>query len=154
MSYYTTANPPAQAFEAIEAIRDLIAADATLTAAIGGAGYVYEHRVSEPPGGQWKRVVVRQPVFGEGSRVNVSRTQGVRIDVMVEVQEQVEKPDTFLAQAHELIFAAIVGQTLTLTRGAQIGHVQPYQTATAAAYDEGDHSFYSTAGYIVAMMPA
>jgi len=108
----------------------------------------------EPTGTLWKRAVVRQIIFADGHRSNVSRTKGVRVDVMVQVQEQVEKPDTFLAQAHQVIFEAIVGQSLTLTRGTHIGMVQPYTDPTTAAYDEADHSFYSTAGYIVAMSPA
>ena len=154
MGYFTTANPPAQAYEVIEAVRDLVAGIAALTTAIGGAANVFEHRNPEPPDGQWKRIVVRPAIFGDGSRSNVSRSKGVRVDVMVEVQEQVEKPERFLAHAHELIFQNIVGQVLALTKGTAILGVQPYTDPTAASFDEDDNSFFSTAGYIVATVPA
>jgi hypothetical protein len=98
--------------------------------------------------------VVRQPVQAIGYRVNAGNTKGQRFDVMVEVQESVEKPEQFLAQAHDLIYQALVGQALTLTRGTPIGTIQAYSEPTAAAYDADDNSFYSTAGYVLAMMPA
>ncbi|HMB77132.1 MAG TPA: hypothetical protein VKN76_12080 [Kiloniellaceae bacterium] len=157
MSYFSATTEPAQGFEAVEAVVVLIQAISALTAKLGSASYVYAHRSPEPPtvaDGKWKRVVVRAPVLAQGYRVNVGKTKGQRIDVMVEIQEGVEKPDTFLAQAHYLIYQNIVNQALTLTRGAPIGAIQPYSEPTAAGYDADSNSFYSTAGYVLAMMPA
>lgn len=154
MSYADATKRPAQGFEVSEEVVDLLQAVSTLTAALGSASYIYEHRAPEPIGGQWKRCIVRTPIRGEGSRINVNRTKGFRFDVMFEVQEQVEKPDQFLAQAHDLAYQALIGQSLTLTRGTPLGTIQPYSEATAAAFDADDHSFYSTAGYIVALTSA
>ena len=154
MSYSDATSTPAQGFEVIEEVVDLLQAVSTLTSALGGSGYIYEHRAPEPAGGQWKRCVVRAPIRGEGSRINAGKVKGFRFDVMFEVQEQVEKPDQFLAQAHDVAYQNLVGQLLTLTRGTPIGTIQPYSEATAAAFDADDHSFYSTAGYVVALTSA
>lgn len=150
-SYHDTVRRPAQGFEVIEDVVALVQGIATLTAAIGGTAYIYAHRAPEPVGTHWKRIVVRQPFFGQGNRTNIARTTGFRFDIMVEVQEQVERPDQFLAQSHDLIFEALVDQSLTLSRGQALGKIQPYTDPTAAAYDAEDHSYYSTAGYVLAL---
>ena len=154
MSYLQATKRPAQGFEIIEDVVDLLQAVTTLTDALGSSAYIYEHRAPEPVGGQWKRVVVREPIRGTGTRVNAARLRGIRFDVMVEVQEQVEKPDQFLAQAHDVIFQNLVGQVLTLSRGSAIMGIQAYSSSTVAGYDANDHSYYSTAGYVIPTLPA
>lgn len=161
MSGYTDSDRlPAAGFEVVEAVRALIDADTTLRAALGGAGRVFGHRTEfttaetdSKSGDTWKRVVVREPVTPEGPRLNVARTFGIRIDVMVEVQERTPRPDQFLDQAHRNVFEAIVGQTITLNRGAAIGTVHPLAAPSVAAYDSDDHSFYSTASFVLAVQP-
>lgn len=154
MSYLDATKRPAQGFEVIEKVVTILKGVATLTSALGSADYIYEHRAPEPVGGQWKRIVVREPIQLGSSRINSARLRGIRFDVMVEVQEQVEKPDQFLAQAQDVIFQNLVGQSLSLTRGDAILSVQEYSQATPAGYDADDHSYYSTAGYVIATLPA
>ncbi len=151
MSYSSTTSRPAQGFEVVEAVTDLLKAITVVTDAIGSDSFVYSHRAPNPSGTHWKRAVVRAPIRCEGSRINVGKVKGFRFDVMFVVQEQVERPDQFLAQAHDLTYEGLVGQSLTLTRGTAIGAIQPYSEATAAAYDADDNSFYSTAGYVIAL---
>ena len=152
MSFSDATAPPSQSFEVIEEVHALIASISALTTAIGGASFVHKHRLPRPPkSSSWKRVVVRAPVYGEGYGVNVGKTTGQRIDVVIEVHESTPNPDQFIAYYQDLIFQNIVGQSLTLTKGTGIGEIQPLTQPTAAAYDADDHSLYSVQSFVYAV---
>lgn len=150
---YKTTPAPAQTFEVVPAVVTLLRADATLVAAIGGSSLIYSRRITnDKTGNNWKLILVREPV--RPSVVEAShRYQNFIFDVMIEVHETVPNADQFLQKAHADVFALLVGQSISLTKGEVALPIERRSVPTSTEYDPMDHSYFSTAQYNLVIKP-
>jgi len=153
MSYYDISPAPPQTNEIIPLIAALLTADSNLTTALGGSGQVLQYRLpADMSGNGWKRLLVREPIRPP-SREAIHNYRNFIFDIMIEVHEDVPNPDQFLQAAHARVHTLLSGQTISPTKAEVALPVERRTLPTATAYDKGDHSYYSTAQYLLTLKP-
>lgn len=150
MSYYDPTITPPRPSEVTSWVRDTLAADMDLQAAValGGAGRVYRLQ----PGTQPDRfLVVRQRKPAGGRVQSLSRKDAPVVQVMSECTETLftdfEDIDEWHTYVQELVFKALVGQKPTLSNGDAVLPFERITVPSEAAYAADTESYYSTAEY-------
>lgn len=153
MSGYAPTPAPPAPYELVRALVTLLAADATISARLGGAN-VFAQRQPAPPDRPARLAVLRVPVVPGGLREGLARNQRVPLQLMVETKPGTT-PDVegLHAAVHARAHALLAGANPDLTHGEVGVRVQRTAAPAAVGYDADDEAFYSTAEYAAVLSP-
>lgn len=147
-------------YEAVNLVAAVLRADAGVQGSFAPGGVpVFEGDESvpaTPPGTEWVRIVVREPVNPFGAVANAALVNIAPVEVRVELARSTNprwRPHPLAAAIHARAYTALVGRLLPFKFAAQRDGITIDRPAPSAAFVALDNLYGTTAVYRIPLAP-